>query len=192
MKLGVGLISTMRQIVQIAGICLALTLTSCDRSEIYRHVLYQMPEEASLADMVDLTIFGSFTPGLTFQSAEQQFGKPAFTETGNNGYEYRGYITNGLRIAVAKEVQVSGGIPGDRQSLRLEWWTIYAFPTNSSAGIDPQLFFKPAVKDRLKNETPPYVINLRSKREDAEAWCTIESRGITRIRWFTPASRTKK
>jgi hypothetical protein len=165
---------------------LAVTLSACDKYTSLRQVTIYAPDNSRLGDMVDLALFAPFAPGLTFDEANKMLGTPSATETASNLTEYHYYFTNGLRLAVAKETQVSGGMP------MIEWWTLYAFPTNRSVGISPERFLRKPAIERIKSERIPYLLVVRDTNDDSSVWCTVEKQGMTEIRWFNAQSREKK
>jgi len=167
-------------------IFLALALAACDKYDSLRMVTIYAPNNTHLAQMVDLTLFTPLAPGITFDEANKILGAPAEADKGRNLTEYHYYFTNGLRLAVAKETQVSGSMP------RIEWWTVYAFPTNKALGISPDTFLSKTTAERIKNEKTPFLLVVRDTNDDSSVWCTVEHQGMTEIRWFNAQSRKNK
>ena len=102
--------------------------------EFHKHWITVRPVPGTpLADLVDLSLFGAFRPGMMFDDANASSGPPSNirTEKHNTYYEYR--IPSG-RVEIGREEYSTGGGIGTE-------WALYAYPDDRTvdAVLIPQI-----------------------------------------------------
>lgn len=160
---------------------LALFLTvGCSRQPLPPLVHIRCEAGSALADKIDLGVFGELRPGLRFSQATAQLGEPHRVWTGANGTVYHLYQLPKANVAVAKEIQVSGSMP------RLEWWTVYAYPSTNTFAL--QELLSRDVLNELEKHPRPCQLVIRAAGDEG-VWCKVEADGITEIRWLNAQSK---
>lgn len=171
--------------------CLFIVLVSvgCSREPKSQELLIVCRPPVELASKVDLEIFGSFRPGLRFDSATDQFGEPEHIWTGANRTTYHLYKSLRANVAIAREIQVSGGIGGDLP--QVEWWTLYAFPLAGSKTFPPEKLFSNDVCEKIAANSVPTLLVIQDSLGEEGVWCRIEKGGVTEVRWMNLASKER-
>jgi hypothetical protein len=167
----------------ILTLVLVVILVGCSSDSKTSMIYIKCDDGITLDDKIDLNLFGGFKPGIKFGEAKDQYGEPIRIWTGTNRTIYHLYPSKKANIAVAKETQSSGGMP------TLEWWTIYAYPTNQASFFNPEIILSSDITEKLNQKKLPCKVVIHGSKKENMIFCTVMSNGISDIRWFNASSR---
>lgn len=167
------------------GVLLGLLLfgSGCGEDPYSRVVYIQCDTNSGVSDKIDLAIFEGIKPGIQVNQARSQFGEPKRIWQEANGTVYYLYQFSRADVAVAKETQISGGVPS------LEWWTAYAFPKGTNASALEELLSPDVLREAGKHKAP-YQLIIQDPKCDEGVWCKVTSEGIVKIRWLNALSKS--
>jgi len=138
-----------------------------------RVVLYPL-RASSQSDLIDLSIFDGFKPGMNFADARRLVGPPAASERNQWG-PYYVYNRAGGRVVIALEDRRSG-------DASFKAWRLYGYPSDKKLSS----MLSPSVLDQLEGRLPERVdlVLMSSEHERPALGVTLEDDNIKELTWY--------
>lgn len=131
-----------------------------------------------LNECVDLSLFGKFKVGMTFDQAEEQFGPPKSRESGTTR-ELAVYELPTARVAVARDLW--------RDSTVVSKWALYAYPKEEGTSFPIRHILRPVVLSQIASPSAEYTLVIQSEDNEAPSvWCEITASGVKSVRLIGP------
>jgi hypothetical protein len=160
----------------------------CRRQSEYDNIIFERcTVENPLRKVIDFMPFGDFKPGICFDAARLKFGEPKRVWTGANQITYHLYPGMHGDVAIAHEIQLSGGI--SEALPRLTYWTVYAYPPMGKPTFDFSLLLDKNIREKVEEHKKPCVLILHGEMNEDIVHCYISEVGISKIRWVSGSSR---
>lgn len=181
-------------LLQVPGLLMAVLILSCYPDYQQKEVKAELPlqkvisfgprlivypaVDIELSQLVKMELLNGFQPGLTFEQAKEQLGKPDKVSSDRLG-PYYAYYRSGGQVEVAWEEHRSG-------SNSYHTWTVRARPKNEQVAG----FFHPSLVryiDEAQDTYPQIEVTIMSSDHDNPALrARIERELVTFLTWLAP------
>jgi hypothetical protein len=140
-------------------------------------IMVQLKPGEQLARAMDLTLFGTFVPGLSSVEAEQRAGSPRQLLRGSyhENWRYARYETGQSFVDVAYEPSSSGCATFHRR-------TLYAYPKGRPWPV--AAVFNEDFVARLRLSTGRRRLLVISSDGKERVWCLVKGEGVELLNWF--------
>jgi hypothetical protein len=141
--------------------------------EFYKHWITVTPVAGtSIAELVDMSFFGAFRPGMTFDDAVAVSGNPANIRRDEHNvyYEYEGPTS---RVEIGREEYSTGGEVDEN-------WALYAYPYDRS--FDNVLI--PQIAKHVTTSAPKTGIQIKNSSGRLALFVQVLGRRVDHMIWL--------
>ena len=156
--------------------CFFLFCVGCSEKSCKQRHFIKYEEAGEFAQNVNMSLFCDFYPGMRFEHVPLSYHPCKKEWVSENQTQFRLFYTDVSKVAVAKELYVSG-------SGRVESWSVYAYPLKEEL-FSLEAMFSTDLINRIKNFEQPYSLIVHSAVEPDKIWCSVKDGGVAEIRWI--------